>query len=227
MRQFPTTFQDTVTRLDHTTDDRGNAALQRLHDRGFVVATGLSPFYAGAIGIMGQQQHIREYCPRDATPSRFATLNSTAKWLTKGGGRAVFLLIEKDDKDSSVVDGQLQGYGWTGYEPCDELPNSPITSAYRLGTSALGRKLAGDFIQTVVSGTHTLYAPEDNIGLETWQSNHAAELYRSVGFEIQEQADQQPELRPTLDPLAIDGVVQDTRLYMNYRRDLFAESVGV
>ncbi len=222
MSPFPNSFVETPTPLEPIMDRRGNAALARLNKRGYMIATGLSPYFAGAIGIMGQQYHIREYCPKDATPARFGTQSSTERWLTKGGGRAVFLLLGKvADEDSYVANQQLGGYAWTGYEPNDALPSHPITSAYRIGASALGKHLADDFIQTVVSGTHALYTPEDGIGLETWKSNHAAELYTKVGFVLQERPSQPAELRPTLDPNAPDGKVLDTRLYMAYPNELF------
>lgn len=223
MPSFPNTFVESPAPLEPTMDSRGNDALARLNERGFTVATGLTRYYAGAISIMGQQDHIREYCPKDATPARFGTEESTEKWLKKGGGRAVFLLLNQAVDKGENVGQQLSGYAWTGYEACDELPDHPITSAYRLGASALGKHLAGDFIQTVVSGTHKLYAPEDGIGLETWNSNHAASLYPKVGFVVQERPDQPSEPRPTLDPDAVDGKVMDTRLYMAYPNELFAE----
>ena len=218
MRSFPNSFVEQVTPLEPTLDDRGNDALKRLHERGFVVAAGLSRYFAGAVGVMGQQEHIREYCPKDPTPARFATEASTAKWLQKGGGRAVFLLLENVFDKGEEAGQKLGGYGWTGYEPCKELPDHPITSAYRLDEHSLGKGLAGDFIQTVVSGTHALYAPDDGIGLETWNSNHAAALYQKLGFELLAQKD---DPRPTLAPAAENGEVEDTRLYMGYPQSLF------
>lgn len=235
MRSFPKTFVEQATPLAPIMDERGNAALGRLNERGFTVVTGMSKYYAGAVGVMGQQEHIAEYCPKDATPARFGTEQSTEKWLKKGGGRAAFLLLEQaTDKDGPIGE-QLQGYAWTGVEKCDELPAHPITSAYRLGRTALGKRLAGDFIQVTVSGTHALYAPDDGIGLETWSSNHAAGLYQKVGFELQDRPDQEPEARPTLKDVGteVDGnevyfnakkgqnMVMDTRLYMSYPQELF------
>jgi hypothetical protein len=219
MASFPNSFVETPAILEPTLDVRGNDALIRLNERGFTVATGLSRYFAGAIGVMGQQVHIREYCPKDPTPARFGTEQSTAKWLQKGGGRAVFLLLECAMDKGIEVGQQLTGYAWTGVEACEELPNYPITSAYRLGRTGLGKGLAADFIQTVVSGTHALYAPEDGIGLETWHSNHAAGLYQKVGFELLAQKD---DIRPTLDPSAISGKTEDTRLYMGFPNELFA-----
>ncbi len=222
MRQFPNQLVSTVSNLEYTMDARGNAALARLHEKGYTVATGLTPYYAGAISLAGQQNHIREYCPKDATPSRFGTLQSTRQWVTKGGGRGVFLLLGRPDSSNQEVDGQtMHGYGWTGYEASEELPDHPITSAYRLTASALGKHLSKDFVQVVVSGTHTLYAPDEGIGLETWKSNHAAGMYQDVGFALQHRPDQPQELRPSLRKDAVDGKILDTRLYMAYPNELF------
>jgi hypothetical protein len=220
MATFPNSFAEQITPLKPNLGERGNAALTRLSEKGFIVATGLTPYLAGAIGIMGQQPHIKEYCPKDGTPARFGTQESTRRWLQKGGGRAMFLLMSQAVVKDEPMGEKLEGYGWTGVEACDELPDYPITSAYRLGESALGKGLAGDFIQTVVSGTHTLFAPNEGIGLETWKSNHAAGLYIKVGFVPQEQPNEHTELRPTLTADAENGKVMDTRRYMGYPTEL-------
>lgn len=214
MASFPTGFAERTEVLESGIGKRGDAALARMRGKGFFVATGLTEYFAGAVGLMGYQSHIREYCPKDATESRFGTLESTRKWLQKGGGRGMFLLLRGE-----VNNAQLEGYGWTGVEPCVELPDHPITSAYRIGARAQGKGLAKDFVQAVVSVTNALYAPGEGIGLETWRSNHAARLYPKVGFvALAEAADD--ELRPTLSPHAIFGEVLDRRLYMGYPTEL-------
>ena len=161
MALYPTEFAENVEQLDVGIGERGNAALNRLHEKGFSVATGLTTYYAGAVGVMGYQHHIREYCPADATESRFGSVASTEKWLQKGGGRAMFLLLKGEGDDA-----QLEGYGWTGVDAHGALPDYPITSAYRIGERALGKGLAKDFAQAVVSGTNALYAAGEGIGLE-------------------------------------------------------------
>lgn len=216
MASYPTGFAERTTVIDGGIGQRGDAALARLLEKGFMVATGLTEYFAGAIGVMGYQPHIREYCPKDATESRFGTLASTEKWLQKGGGRGMFLLLRGKGENA-----QLEGYGWTGVEVCNELPDYPITSAYRIGERGQGKGLAKDFVQVVVSGTNTLYAPNEGIGLETWKSNHAASLYPKVGFVALAEAPED-ELRPTLNPDATDGKVLDRRLYMGYPRELLA-----
>src|ERR1700712_1337685 len=106
MATFPTTFAEQAATLEPGIGERGNAALDRLREKGYSVATRLTKYYAGAVGLMGAQRHIREYCPRDATLARFGSLASTEKWLQKGGGRGMFLLLRGIGPDA-----QLEGYG--------------------------------------------------------------------------------------------------------------------
>ncbi|HUS26120.1 MAG TPA: hypothetical protein VMY99_02110 [Nevskiaceae bacterium] len=216
MASFPTGFAERVETLNGDIGQRGDAALARMQEKGFTVATGLTEYFAGAVGVMGYQDHIREYCPKDPTEKRFGTLQSTEKWLQKGGGRGIFLLLRGEGNNA-----HLEGYGWTGVEACDELPDHPITSAYRIGKRGQGQGLGKDFVQSVVSGTNALYAPGEGIGLETWRSNHAAGMYPKVGFKPLAEAPND-ELRPTLQPDATDGKVLDRRLYMGYPSDLLA-----
>ena len=214
MASFPTCFARRTETLGGDIGDRGDAALKRLREKGFTIATGLTEYFAGAVGVMGYQASIREYCPKDSTESRFGTLQSTEKWLQKGGGRGMFLLLRGEGRSA-----QLEGYGWTGVEPCDELPDHPVTSAYRIGERVQGQGLGKDFVQVVVSGTNTLYAPGKGIGLETWKSNRAAAMYPKVGFIALAEAPED-ELRPTLQAGAADGKVLDRRLYMGYPSEL-------
>ncbi|MYB40124.1 hypothetical protein F4X86_02530 [Candidatus Saccharibacteria bacterium] len=160
---------------------------------------------------MARQEHIVEYCPGDATDRRFASLESTEKWLRKAGGRAVFLLLQRLSGESSPT--RLAGYGWTGYEESPRFEAYPITSAYRLGDIALNQGLFKHYVQAVVSATKTLFTME-GVGLETWQSNDPAfRTYKKVGFsELEIGPD---ELRPTL--LKDSGTVLDQRVYMGYQ----------
>lgn len=214
MANFPTTFAEQVELLEPGIGQRGDAALARLYDRGFRVGVGLTEYFAGAIGCMGYQKGIREYCPKDSTEKRFKSVGSTAEWLQKGGGRGMFLLLQGEGRTAS-----LEGYGWTGVEPCKELPDHPITSAYRIGERFQGQGYGRDFVQVVVSGTHTLFAPGEGIGLETWKSNPAAGLYPKVGFVLVAEAPTY-DLRPTLDPMVEGGQVPDRRLFMGYPNEL-------
>jgi hypothetical protein len=218
MKAFPDSFSPGVRILNGNIGLRGDEALERLREKGFNVGVGLTEYHAGRISEMSHQPHIVEYCPRDRTLGRFATLSSTSKWLQKGGGRAMFVLLRDIAADGKQRDFQLEGYGWTGYERCDELPGHPVTSAYRIGNRATGQGLAKDFVQTVVSGTRHNFS-DDGIGLETWASNPAASLYPKVGFVIVRYAEHY-EYRPTLDEEAENGVVADERIYMGYPDEL-------
>lgn len=211
MSRFYHGFTSHVSPLKENLGNRGNAARDSLAEKGFVVASGVTQYFAGGISLMAQQPHIAEYCPGDQTTRRFATRASTAAWLRRG--RVMFLLLDQANGPHES-DLQLAGYAWTGEGSCEQLPDHPITSAYRLGQRALGRGLSRDFIQTVVGATDAQYAEGKGIGLETWQSNHAASVYQDAGFELVAQGE--PEMRPTLDPEAADGLVKDVRLYMAY-----------
>lgn len=212
---FPSSFSDQPMALEGHIGKLGNEALNAIREKGYSIAVGVNEHYAACIGSMSCQPHIKEYCPNDQTESRFSTVVSTENWLKKGGGRAVFLLL----KGSISNQADLAGYGWTGLAPCEQLPNHPVTSAYRIGELALGKGLAKPFIQAIVSGTNALYAKGIGIGLETWQSNPAAQIYPNVGFELVATSPTE-EYRPTLDTSTRDGTVLDRRLYMGYMRNL-------
>ncbi len=216
MAHFPNGFSQHIEVLGGSLGKRGDEALARMNAKGFFVGIGLTEYLAGSVGVMGRQAHIREYCPKDATEARFATLASTEKWLQKGGGRGMFPLLR-----GKGADAQLEGYSWSGVEECDQLPDHPITTAYRIGERAVGQGLAKDFVQVVVSATNVLYAQGEGIGLETWQSNHAAGMYIDVGFLPIVEASTE-EQRPTLASDAVNGMVNDRRIYMGYQSGLLA-----
>jgi hypothetical protein len=216
MAAFPTSLVARPEKLEAGIGSRGDAALSRLKEKGFSLAVGVSEYFAGAVGVMGYQDDIREYCPKDAA-SRFPTIEAFEKWLQKGGGRGMFLLLSGEGRQA-----QLEGYGWTGFEPCPELPDHPITSAFRIGKRSAGQGLGKDFVQVVVSGTNSLFTEGEGIGLETWKSNRAAGMYPGVGFELVAEAPED-ELRPSLRPHAVDGKVLDRRLYMGYPGELLED----
>lgn len=210
METFPNKLTDEPERLEAGLGDLGNAALQELAGRGYEVAAGLNEYYAGAISVMARQEHIVEYCPGDATDRRFATLESTEKWLQKAGGRAVFLLLQRSAGEPSAT--RLAGYGWTGYEEAPRFGAYPVTSAYRLGDIALNQGLYAHYVQAVVSATKRLFTAE-GLGLETWQTNwRATRVYKERRF--YELGVDPEESRPSL--LADDGMVLDSRVYMGY-----------
>ena len=210
MEAFPDKLADELERLDGGLDDPGNGALRELGARGYEVAVGLDEYFAGAISVMARQEHIVEYCPGDATDRRFATLESTERWLRKAGGRAVFLLLQKSA--GGLPAGRLAGYGWTGYEDQPKFEAYPVTSAYRLGDIALGQGLFAHYVQAVVSATKRLFAAE-GLGLETWRSNaRALSTYENAGFLTLETGPE--ELRPTLK--LPEATVADRRVHMGY-----------
>lgn len=215
MAHFPNKLVDKVEAVDGGIGSLGDQALASLREKGFTLAAGLTEYFAGAVGMMGRQPHIREYCPKDATDKRFATLPSTTAWLNKGGGRGMFLLLSGTDPNF-----QLEGYAWGGIEPCEQLPDHPITSAFRIGDRSAGKGLGRAFTQAVVAAIHTLYGEGEGIGAETWSSNHASGMYERAGFESIA-ADDLYIPRPTLDPNAVDGEVLDRRLYLGFRSELF------
>ena len=66
----------------------------------------------------------------------------------------MFLLLEK----ITDTEKQLAGYGWRGLTTNPTFKDYPITSAYRLGANATGKRLAADFIKGILSVTKNLFA---------------------------------------------------------------------
>lgn len=227
MRSFPNTFSDgLLTVVPDILDRRGSNAIEKLHSRGYFLVAGLTESCAEELPVIGSDPEIVEYCPKDCTENRFGTLDSTAAWLKKHGGRAAYLLINST-KMSANGDLAIAGYGWSGAEPNEEeYTGQPITTAYRLAKDARGRGLGKPFIQSIVSATRALNTDE-GIGLETWGSNSAAVgSYLKLGFELRAtRPDVRPTLRPdtTEDAVIVDGWVSDTRLYMAYPDELFVK----
>ena len=214
MAQFPQKFTQEPRALGNDLDTKGKQALAGLHEKGYEVALGLSKYYAGALSIMSRQAHIMEYCPKDCSSLRFATQGATEKWLSQG--RAVFLLLQKVEGGRALADYLLSGYAWTGLDRNEVMEDYPITSAYRLAERALGKKLAADFIQAVISGTHRCFSEGRGLGLETFQSNPAVFIYRKLGFVDLQINVNQRQWRPTLNPDIPGGQILDRRLYMGY-----------
>jgi hypothetical protein len=225
MAHFPKTLVEQVQPITEDIGERGNDALARLNERGFTVARGLTPYYAGSLAVISQQDHIREYCPRD-TAERFPTPPAIEKWHAKKDGRAPFLLLSDVMYKGAPIGEAIDGYGWSGTEPCEALPDHPITTAYRLARRGLRQGLFGDFVQVVTSATNTFYAEGEGIGLETWFSNEkAVGAYEEVGYELLDTGE--VELRPTLNPglpgahMTDKGLMApDHRLYMGYPAQL-------
>lgn len=216
MPRFPSTFDNNARpmefRPDHPVPANGSAPFERppsnplaaLDEKGYVVIPGLSEFFAGTISTMAREPHIREYCPRDAE-GRFSTQESIGRWLAKNGGRAMFVLAQNLGERGL----RLAGYGWTGPEASDHIPDSQTTFALRIGQDDQRKGLALPFTQAIVSSTPELYGG-NNIWLETWGSNtKAVSTYENAGFhEVTRRPDKRPSLR------AGGNLVDDVRVYM-------------
>lgn len=199
---FPVAFDNQAEPLAAEFDEPTNAAINDLNHRGYIVLTGFTPELAEAVSKMANEEHIKEYCPRDCTDERFATVDSTQKWLSRG--HAVFVLAKQ------VGDGSWQpvGYGWSGPKTTGEVPGSRTTFAVRIGKAGLGQKLSLPFSQTIIGATAKIYDAK-NFWLETWASNAGAvHVYEQLGFKL---VNQKPSSRPTAD----GRTVADSRLFMS------------
>lgn len=188
-------FANEVAPLPNQLDAAANSARRRLMEKGFVVGAGLTRSYAGAISVMAKQPHIEEMCPRDAR-TRFATEETTADWLGKGGGRNVFLLL----KNAGSTGLRLAGYGWTGAESNPVVPGGETTFAVRIGNEGRGQRAASDFSRLIIAGSAALYGTK-RTWLETYQGNSSAVgAYLSAGFEPFIDHDGQPVTKITARP---------------------------
>lgn len=210
MTDFPDKFDETTQPLPDDLGQAGNEAARQLAERGYEVRAGLTTELAGQILTMSQEPSIREYCPKDSG-ERFADLESTKRWLSKG--RAMFLLLERSD--GGKLD--LAGYGWSGAASSRHVPDGEITFALRVGEAGQGQGLATPFSQLILSSTAILYGAK-NIWLETWASNGGAvHIYHKLGFT---DVDKQPDRRLLPD----GGTADDTRLYMSLPNELLPQS---
>ncbi len=208
-KPFPTEFNQHLEILDANQLDRdGQRAVRAMYDMGFDVTAGVLESDVDHITAIAQQHGVREYCPNDAT-KRFGSKAMMESWLTKNGGRGMFILRAA---------GVVAGYGWTGPERSDALPETTTTFAVRLSehAGATGRGLGSLFTTAIVSGSMALYGAE-GIGLETWGSNtKAVRSYLRSGAEL---VSTQDDVRPTW----VSGNSeqrQDIRLFMQFTRTM-------
>ncbi len=206
MTDFPNKFDETTGSLPDGLGPAGAEAAGQLADRGYEVRLGLTSEFAREISAMALEPSIREYCPRDSG-ERFADLESTGRWLSKG--RAMFLLLKHSDSGQF----KLAGYGWSGSLSSPRAPGGEVTFALRIGEAGQGQGLATPFSQLILSTTAVLYGAK-NIWLETWASNGGAvHVYHKLGFtDVAEAPDQRP--------LPDGGTTADTRIYMSLSNDL-------
>lgn len=205
---MPSTYTDApVSIAQFELDQAGMAAIEKLQERGFEVIAGVTPADVASITEIAQQQAVREQCPKDLT-SRFGDQAMMEKWLGKNGGRAVFLLRDLEHK-------QVRGYGWTGQESCEQLPEYTNTFGVRLDERVSGQGLGVPFVTAILSGSSALYGVERIWG-ETWGSNGGAvKTYLRAGAVLVATKD---DWRPTLatGPGVVDGKRQDVRILMKF-----------
>lgn len=204
---YPTTFSETLIPLqDLALDEHGSEAVATLADKGFGVYAGLRVADLDEIKAISQQEGVREYCPKDEGPKRFASRESAeGEWLPKGRGMLQL---------RTLGDGALAGYGWTGPEACTQLPMCDTTFAERINEQYAGRGLGAPFAVAIVAGNSALYG-ECLVGLETWGSNTAAvRSYLKAGAQLVTTKD---DVRPTLKSATNeDGKRRDVRLFMRF-----------
>ena len=197
---YPTGFTETLEPIQ-----LGTQALDQLAREGFEVTAGVRRADVAPIANIAGQLAIREFCPKDQA-SRFPDEAAFMRWFNKPGGRGMFVLRRGDD---------IAGYGWTGTEPCEQLPACETTFALRLNGQFAGRGLGAPFTAAILTGSMALFGAR-RIGLETWASNTAAvKTYLKAGASLVTTQDgERPTLAPT--PCETDGKRRDVRLYMHF-----------
>lgn len=201
MAEFPTDFALVSTPIQKGLGQKGDEAIDFLDSKGFVVLDGFTEKIAQDVMEIAKQPHIREFCPRDVTDERFASIESTRHWLARK--HAVFTLA----RDLGDNNWQTIGYGWTGPKTTLEVPGGEITFALRIGEDGLGQKLAAPFSQVILSATAKLYGGK-HIWLETRASNGPGlHTYIKLGFK---EITRQPSPLLTLSGEYVD----DERVYM-------------
>jgi len=195
--------------------DEHSPALELLHSKGYILSLGVREQDVAALTRIGSQLGTREYCPGDLE-RRWANINMARQYMTKNGGRAVFLLRHASDYDEII------GYGWTrAITKSDKafLPTCNYTFGLRLDEAARGQKLAAPTTESIVAASMSLFNCR-GVGLQSWQSNIAAiKSYQRAGAEITTIVENQP--RPTLDtlkPADENGrnITIDSRVYMYF-----------
>ncbi len=175
MPHLPTTLAESLTPVtpDLLYDDVGRAALQQLQTAGYAVCIGLRPDDLPQVQAIANQNGVQEFCPNDLR-TRFGSLPMATKWQEKG---RLFFQLRK------LGQAGLAGYGWTGPETCDHLPDCDNTFAVRLSEAVAGQGLANLFTTVIVSGS--MAQGMRRIGLETWASNIAAwKAYQHAGAKL-------------------------------------------
>lgn len=245
--EYPTSFTSELRPLQpgYGLSEPTDTLLQELQAHGFVVAVGVHESQLDNLADMASQPHIREFCPNDV--GRFGSEPRVRTWLQRGIGRVMVGIYTVNGQSGSLTEEHIASlqaedltqvaYGWFGAEPTPHMPPGvDITTAYRVGQQ--GRDLArqrrtnperplslglsiGKAVLAVATELYGI-APE-RIGLETWESNQAAnKLYDLLGFQ---QVAAEDAVRPTLQQVGdkvgnnivfhrlAEILVQDRRLY--------------
>ena len=201
MIPFPDHYDDALQALpaEHMSE-AGQQAIESLKEKGYEVQTGLTMEYADAIAVLSREPSIQEYCPKDCS-ERFASRETTAKWLSKK--RATYLLLQILDDGQK----QLAGYGWVGAKQTAQVPGGETTFSLRVGENHQGKGLATPFALAMLAAAEATYGAP-HMWLETWASNGGAvHIYNKLGFNtIAEKPDERPSVSGQM--------VADTRLYM-------------
>lgn len=219
--ELPTSLvQELVPITEFDLSDKAQLSVDRLAVKGLEVVSGIRVADLEDILVIAETDGVVEYCPKDRV-SRFKDEESAQKWVSKGRGG--FLL-------RTMGDHEIVGYSWIGPEPCEELPDHPITTAFRTTVRGTGLDLT---VATVEGGKAQFDI--DGYGLETWASNGGAvktyvragaEFVTSKSFEKNKTTGSMERVaRPTLQ----DGdhvferngkkVVADTRIFMAFPYD--------
>lgn len=205
---FPTNFSNETQAIPiEKLRKTAQQDIANLSQRGYEVRYGLTTELADQITKMSLEESIREYCPEDCK-RRFTDRSATENWLS--GGRAVFLLMKKDEP-------VVVGYGWTGQSADEHLMDGEVTFSLRIGEAVQGQGLATPFARLIIESSAILNNTK-NIWLSTWQSNGGAvHIYHKIGFE---DVDSEASTRPTADGKR----VEDTRLYMSLPNELLPQA---
>jgi hypothetical protein len=218
--EYPTSFTPELRPLQpgYGLSEPTDTLLQELRAHGFVMAVGVHESQLDNLADMASQPHIREFCPNDV--GRFGSEPRVRKWQQKGTGRVMVGIYAVNGESGPLDEDRVASlraedltqvaYGWFGAEPTPHMPPGvDITTAYRVGQQ--GRELArkrrtnpeqllslglsiGKAVLAVATELYGI-APE-RIGLETWESNEAAnKLYDLLGFQL---VAAEEDVRPTL-----------------------------
>lgn len=215
MKAFPTALAETQTPIsEYPLSDAGLAAVDMLAERGLEMVSGIREADLDDILEFAATDAVKEYCPNDV--ARFS--DGARRWAGKGRGGFILRTIDEHE---------FRGHTWMGVEACEELPNHPVTTAYRTMAKGTGALIV---VATVEAG-RAIYELDKGCGLETWASNgRAVSTYTKVDARLEKVLSEErnkktdrlePVTRPTLETgdhvFWKNGVPvrTDTRMFMS------------